>query len=69
MKNRPDYDIWSHRDVEMMAFSRGTAPVFLDATRDYETKGGPIGGQTQITIRNEHLNYIITWYSFSHFLF
>lgn len=65
MKNQPNHDIWTYRDVDAMAFSRGAAPVFLDATRDYETEGGPIGGQTQVTIRNEHLNYIVTWYSLS----
>jgi len=25
--------------------------------------GGPIGGQTRVYLRNEHLQYIITWYS------
>ncbi|KAJ6651837.1 hypothetical protein lerEdw1_016433 [Lerista edwardsae] len=24
--------------------------------------GGPIGGQTRVSLRNEHLQYIITWY-------
>ena len=23
--------------------------------------GGPIGGQTKVYLRNEHLQYIITW--------
>lgn len=23
--------------------------------------GGPIGGQTRVTLRNEHMQYIITW--------
>lgn len=23
--------------------------------------GGPFGGQTVVTVRNEHLSYIITW--------
>ena len=23
--------------------------------------GGPIGGQTRVTLRNEHLQYIFTW--------
>ena len=27
--------------------------------------GGPIGGQTNVNIRNEHLNYLITWYTLS----
>ena len=27
--------------------------------------GGPIGGQTLIQLRNEHLNYAMTWYTLS----
>lgn len=23
--------------------------------------GGPIGGQTRVTLRNEHMQYIVTW--------
>lgn len=65
MKNRPEQELWNYRDVELMAFSRDTAPVFLDAVKEPnsgdQSKGMPIGGQTKITLRNEHLNYIITW--------
>ena len=28
---------------------------------DSTIAGGPIGGQTNVTVRNEHLSYIITW--------
>lgn len=38
-------------------------PIFLDATNDFDVEGGPIGGQTRISLRNEHLSYILTWYS------
>lgn len=24
--------------------------------------GGPVGGQTRVTLRNDHLQYIFTWY-------
>lgn len=24
--------------------------------------GGPIGGQTRVTLRNEHMQYIVTWW-------
>lgn len=61
MKNKPEYDMWNHRDVESMAYSRNTAPVFLDADIDASMKGGPIGGQTRVTLKNDHVNYIITW--------
>ena len=61
MKNNPSIDLWHHRDVDAMAFTRDTAPVFLDAVKDPKKKGLPVAGQTRITIRNEHVNYIITW--------
>lgn len=48
-----------------MAEISGSSPLFLDATRDFEVPGGPIGGQTRISLRNEHLSYIMTWYSLS----
>ncbi|VDQ11392.1 unnamed protein product [Trichobilharzia regenti] len=25
--------------------------------------GGPVGGQTRVTLRNEHASYIFTWFS------
>lgn len=41
----------------------GAVPIYLDATNDMDVNGGPIGGQTRISLRNEHLSYIFTWYS------
>lgn len=32
-------------------------PVSAEST----VPGGPVGGQTRVTLRNEHLQYIITW--------
>ena len=29
--------------------------------------GGPIGGQTNVQLRNEHTSYILTWFSLSAF--
>lgn len=40
-------------------------PYFLDAVYESTVPGGPIGGQTIVTLRNEHLQYIITWLSLS----
>jgi surfeit locus 1 family protein len=56
---------WFHRDVEAMSRELNTAPIFIDADRKSTIPGGPIGGQTVVTLRNEHLSYIITWYSLS----
>lgn len=43
----------------------GASPIFLDATTDFDVPQGPIGGQTRISLRNEHLSYIFTWYGLS----
>lgn len=50
-----------------MSRQLGTEPVFLDAAASSSVPGGPIAGQTRVTIRNEHFSYIITWYSLSGF--
>lgn len=44
-----------------MAQVADTAPIFVDAAEDSWVPGGPIGGQTNLSIRNEHLQYILTW--------
>jgi surfeit locus 1 family protein len=36
-------------------------PILIDAVAESSIPGGPIGGQTNISIRNEHVSYIITW--------
>lgn len=41
----------------------GASPIFLDATTDFDVPKGPIGGQTRVSLRNEHLSYIFTWYA------
>jgi len=48
-----------------MCSSTGAKPVFLDATYEMTVPGGPIGGQTRVGLRNEHLSYLITWFSLS----
>ncbi|KAI8040932.1 hypothetical protein M5D96_006875 [Drosophila gunungcola] len=57
-------------EVELTAVVRKgearAAPVFLDATYDVQAaKNGPIGGQTRVTLRNDHLSYLVTWFSLS----
>merc|ERR1712136_308869 len=41
----------------------GATPILLDATEATTVPGGPIGGQTRVSLRDEHLSYMITWYS------
>lgn len=43
----------------------GASPIMLDATYESSVPSGPIGGQTRVTLRNEHLSYLLTWFSLS----
>lgn len=39
----------------------GCDSILIDAVVESSITGGPIGGQTNISLRNEHMSYIITW--------
>ena len=56
---------WHFRDVGLLAESLGTAPIFIDAVDETTVRGGPLAGQTAINLRNEHMSYILTWYTLS----
>ncbi|KAJ9580646.1 hypothetical protein L9F63_024181 [Diploptera punctata] len=56
---------WFYRDLPKMAEVAGTDPIFLEAIADYTVSGGPIGGQTRIALRDEHLTYFLTWFGLS----
>ncbi|XP_031225323.1 surfeit locus protein 1 isoform X4 [Mastomys coucha] len=60
-ENSPERNHWYYRDLEAMAKITGADPIFIDADFQSTTPGGPIGGQTRVTLRNEHMQYIITW--------
>ncbi|XP_003965342.2 surfeit locus protein 1 [Takifugu rubripes] len=53
---------WHYRDLEAMCQVTGAEPIFVDADFSSTVPGGPIGGQTRVTLRNEHMQYIVTWY-------
>ena len=59
-------DRWQSRDVEALANKLDTLPVFLDldleSSREAALSGGPIGGQTRISLRNDHAQYMMTWW-------
>ena len=54
---------WQFRDIPAMAEQMAALPVFIDAALESTVEGGPIGGQTKVALRNEHLQYMVTWYS------
>ena len=61
-KNLPKSNVYHFRDVDSIAQILDTAPIFFDADSTCDVPGGPIGGQTVVTLRNEHLSYMATWY-------
>lgn len=44
-----------------MAELANSSYLYIDAVEQTTVPGGPIGGQTQVKLRNEHLQYMITW--------
>ena len=54
---------WHYCDVDSFSQLLDTSPILLDADSASSIPGGPIGGQTRVNLRNEHMQYIITWYS------
>lgn len=62
-QNVPEQGVWYYRDLEQIAEHHGTEPVWLDAAFETTVPGGPIGGQTNINVRNEHMNYLTTWFT------
>lgn len=63
--NTPMKGVWHYRDLDAMAKIAEAEPVYIELLPGYSTPHGPIGGQTRVTLRNEHLSYIITWYGLS----
>ncbi len=65
--NRPEENLWFWVDTEAMAAWAGLdnpVTALYAAAGPAENPGGlPIGGQTRVTLRNDHLQYAITWYA------
>lgn len=73
-ENRPSFtpehkkrEIFLYRDLFKMSKITGASPYFIDANYESSVPGGPVGGQTKVNVRNEHLSYVVTWYSLSAF--
>jgi surfeit locus 1 family protein len=66
--NVPDKNVWFTVDVPLMRKLAGGRPdpaldtFFLEADTAPNPGGLPIGGQTQLDIPNDHLQYAITWF-------
>jgi len=63
--NQPADNIWFFLDTDTMASVAGLKlylPVIVEVDATPNPGGLPVGGQTVVTLRNNHLGYIITWY-------
>jgi surfeit locus 1 family protein len=65
--DEPAKGLWLWTDLAGMAAHAGVEdevlPVFLEAGPAANPGGYPIGGQTRISLPNDHLQYAITWYA------
>jgi len=62
----PGHRVWYVRDVRAIAASESVklvSPAVVEADAAPNRGGWPKGGQTQVTFRNEHLQYAITWFA------
>ncbi|OAA75150.1 Surfeit locus 1 [Akanthomyces lecanii RCEF 1005] len=71
--NRPDKGEFYFPDVKQMAELTGAQPVWVEATMEpeyirmmeYEARGIPFGRAAEVNLRNNHAQYIFTWYALS----
>ncbi|KAF2205948.1 SURF-family protein Shy1 [Delitschia confertaspora ATCC 74209] len=71
--NKPEEGRWFFPDVQQMAKMTGSQPVWVEETMtpdlltsyDREPKGIPIGRPAAVNLRNNHTQYIFTWYALS----
>jgi len=68
-KNREDNLIWFSRDVPALAKKLRTLPILFDldlaSSQEAAHFGGPVGGQTRISLTNDHAQYMFTWWGIS----
>ncbi|KAH8703829.1 putative COX1 assembly protein Shy1 [Talaromyces proteolyticus] len=71
--NRPDKGEFYFPDVDQMAELTGSQAILIEQTMvpdlvesyDREAKGIPIGRPAQVNLRNNHAQYIFTWFGLS----
>jgi surfeit locus 1 family protein len=65
-ENEPGKNLWFSADVEAMARAAGVGPVrpyLVEALRQPIPGGFPVGAEIRFGLRNDHLQYAITWFS------
>lgn len=66
-ENQPADNLWFWMDLPAMAAHAGVdgavAGLYLDAGPAENPGGFPLGGQTRVSLPNDHLQYALTWYA------
>ena len=65
-ENQPDRNLWFTMDLPAMAAAAGLAeiaPVYVEAGPAPNPGTYPLGGQTRVSLPNDHLQYALTWFS------
>ncbi len=66
--NRPGDNFWFYVDIPAMAETlhlTNVLPYYVEAGPAPNPGGLPLGGQTRVSLPNDHLQYAITWFSFA----
>lgn len=65
--NQPERNLWLWMDLPAMAARAGLSGVvtelYVEAGPAPNPGGLPIGGQMRVELRNDHLQYAMTWYA------
>lgn len=63
--NKPAKNIWFYEDIPAMSMATELTltPLMVEITGTVEKGAFPIPGNGKITVRNDHLNYAITWFA------
>ncbi|MSP48066.1 MAG: SURF1 family protein [Alphaproteobacteria bacterium] len=64
--NEPEKNLWFSADVEAMARRAGLPeirPYLVEGLRQPIPGGFPVGGEIQVALRNDHLQYAVTWFA------
>lgn len=63
--NRADKNVWFYEDIPAMSQATGLmlTPIVVEATGAREKGVYPLPSDGKIALRNDHLNYAITWFS------
>jgi surfeit locus 1 family protein len=65
-ENDPADNVWLWMDLPRMArfaeLDRPVTELYVDAVKGQTPGRYPIGGQTNVNLRNQHLEYALTWF-------